>query len=156
MEALGELVDAGFTVADVTSTSEHLAVTLIREGERETLTFDRSEAGALFCCELLEGPERPDEQVLARVQADTLNGLIGDGFSVTDVSSADGELSITLRRGRDRETVTIEGPAARVFAARVLASGDVDDPGAETGPRASEANLPARVPSAEREIRSDA
>lgn len=152
VEALAGMVRRGFEVTEVTSTRDHVAVRLHRGSTVETVTLDAEAAR-----EVLRSPPPPEAprppDVEARDGLVTLEGLIADGFQVTDVASQGDRLTVTLRCGEARETVTLGPRASRAAACRLLDAvdegrGGLDDPAAPDREMSSRDGRPdARPPS---------
>lgn len=118
---LVDLLEEGFRIYDVASTRDHVSITLRRGRERESLTFDREETARLLSSGLLEPAS---EAAATRDTLDLMIGLLSEGFSVTDVSSTRGRLAVTLRLGRDRETLVFDGETSRLLAQELLEPAD--------------------------------
>lgn len=129
IDAFAELVGQGFQVLDVTSTDTHVSIRFGRGRERETLTFDEDQAGQLLYSGVLDRPATTGRARTSEDTLDTFRGLLRDGFSVTDVASEDDRLTVTLRRGRDRETLTFDVDGSRFLAWGLLGSTDKTDVG---------------------------
>lgn len=109
---LQELLDAGFTFAEVDSREDQVMVTMARGISRETLTFDADAAAHLWMSGLLDDPAAPEEADEASLI--TLQGMLRDGFSITRIGSADQHVQVTLRQGEHRETLKL--PAHELIA----------------------------------------
>lgn len=146
VEALAEMVRRGFEVTDVTSTHDHVAVRLRRGSTVQALTLDAEAAREVLRsppppAPTPEAPRPPD--VEARDGLVTLEGLVADGFQVTDVASQGDRLTVTLRCGEARETVTLGPRASREAACRLLDAAEEDDAGRD-GPSAADPEAPSR------------
>lgn len=145
---LQELLDAGFTFAEVDSREGQVMVTMARGSERETLTFGVEAAAHLWASGLLDNPTEGEEGDEASLL--TLQGMLRDGFSITSIASTGQHVQVTLRHGEHRETLKL--PAHELVAlapTRAGASQTSSDPtsnatGAGTGPEGARTQAHAR------------